>query len=241
MTGTEVSAGADNAVPLESAPAQTAADVVYEAVREKIIDGAMRPGERIVEERVAKAVGVSRTPVREALMRLERENLVARSSRGLIVRSFSASEVYDIYDLRAQVESYAARLASDRISESELGELRRIQDEMVDELSSGSASDLGWSKRLAQINQSFHLVVVQAARSAPLERIMNHVVQTPVIYKAYLWYDEESKRRSSADHETVLHHLAAGEGRAAEACWRRHIEFGRDALVGKLDTSSSGG
>lgn len=220
-------------------PAQTAAEGVYEQVRREIIDGTLEPGARIVEERVAEAVGVSRTPVREALMRLERENLIARSGRGMVVRSFSAGEVYDIYDLRAQVESYAARLATERISGHEIQELRSIQERMLEVLSTGSSSDFGWSKRLAQINQSFHLVVVQAARSAPLERIMTHVVQTPVIYKAYLWYDETSKRRSAEDHDTMLEHLEAGEAEAAEACWRQHIEFGRDVLVEQLKTTKT--
>jgi DNA-binding GntR family transcriptional regulator len=221
------------------ASARRAAEGVYDQVSREIIEGTLDPGARIVEERVAEALGVSRTPVREALMRLERENLIARSGRGMVVRSFSASEVYDIYDLRAQVESYAARLATSRISGHEIQELRSIQERMVEVLSTGSSSDFGWSKRLAQINQSFHLVVVQAARSAPLERIMTHVVQTPVIYKAYLWYDEDSKRRSAEDHDRMLEHLEAGEGEAAEECWRRHIEFGRDALVEQLKTTKT--
>lgn len=218
--------------------AMTAAESVYEVVRREIIDGTLEPGARIVEERVATATGVSRTPVREALMRLERENLIARSGRGMVVRSFSAAEVYDIYDLRAQVESYAARLASERISGHEIQELRNIQQKMLGVLSTGSSSDLGWSKSLAQINQAFHLVIVQAARSAPLERIMTHVVQTPVIYKAYLWYDEASKRRSADDHDTMLRHLEARDALAAEVCWRRHIEFGRDVLVEQLKTQA---
>lgn len=214
--------------------ARTAAEGVYDQVRREIIDGDLEPGARIVEERVAEAAGVSRTPVREALMRLERENLIARSGRRMVVRSFSAGEVYDIYDLRAQVESYAARLATERIRVHEIQELKGIQGRMVEVLATGSSSDLGWSKSLAQINQSFHLAIVQAARSAPLERIMTHVVQTPVIYKAYLWYDEDSKRRSTEDHEAILDYLEAGDGPGAEAYWRRHIEFGRDVLVQQL-------
>lgn len=216
--------------------ARTASEDVYQAIRSQVIDGSLEPGERVVEERIAKELGVSRTPVREALMRLERENLIARSTRGMVVRSFSAAEVYDIYDLRAQVESYAARLATRRITDHELRELRRIQDEMVSELAAGTASDVGWSKRLALINQRFHFAVVLAARSSPLERIMTQVVQTPVIYKAYLWYDEESKQHSTNDHEAIIRHLTARDEMAAQACWRAHIEFGRDVLVETLST-----
>jgi DNA-binding GntR family transcriptional regulator len=221
-------------VVLSDSPVQTAAERVYEQVRHEIIDGTLEPGTRVVEETVAKAAGVSRTPVREALMRLERENLIARSDRRMVVRSFSAGEVYDIYDLRAQVESYAARLATERIRGHEIQELTSIQERMVEVLATGSSADLGWHKRLAQINQSFHMVIVQAARSAPLERIMTHVVQTPVIYKAYLWYDEASKLRSVKDHEEMIEHLESRDAQAAERCWRGHIEFGRDVLVEQL-------
>lgn len=223
---------------LKRTSVRTTSEDVYEAVRRAIMDGSLRPGERIVEERVGQALGVSRTPVREALMRLERENLIARSSRGMVVRSFSAAEVYDIYDLRAQVESYAARLATERLTDYGLHDLRGIHQEMLAELASGSPDDHGWTMRLAQINQSFHLAVVEAARSAPLERIMTQVVQTPVIYKAYLWYEEPEKQRSTEDHEELLRHLAARDAQAAEARWRAHIEFGRDVLVEKLRTET---
>lgn len=223
-------------VALSDGPVQTAAERVYGQVRQEIVDGTLEPGTRIVEEAVAKSAGVSRTPVREALLRLERENLIARSDRRMVVRSFSAGEVYDIYDLRAQVESYAARLATERIRGHEIQELKSIQQQMVEAIRTGSSGDIGWHKNLAQTNQSFHMAVVRAARSAPLERIMTHVVQTPVIYKAYLWYDEADKVRSVEDHDEMIEHLESRDADAAERCWKSHIEFGRDVLVNKLRT-----
>jgi DNA-binding GntR family transcriptional regulator len=214
---------------------RTAGDDVYEKVRRSILDGGLTPGERIVEERLAGTLNVSRTPVREALMRLERENLVARSGRGMAVRSFSAAEVRDIYDLRAHVESYGARLAAERIAGYELVELRNVQLELVREQDAPDGDrQLDQLKRLAHLNQRFHLLVVHAARSAPLERIMTHVVQTPLIYKSYLWYADDEKARSAEEHQELISHLEAGNAEAAEACWRRHIEFGRDVLVEKL-------
>jgi DNA-binding GntR family transcriptional regulator len=213
---------------------RTAGDDVYETVRRAILDGALKPGERIVEERVARTLNVSRTPVREALLRLERENLVARSGRGMAVRSFSAAEVRDLYDLRAHVESYGARLAAQRITEYELRELRSVHDELMAELTAGAAGDLDSLRILAHLNQRFHQLIVQAARSAPLERIMTHVVQTPLIYKSYLWYDDEDKSRSAGEHEEVIAHLAAGDSEKAEERWRSHILSGRDILVEKL-------
>lgn len=219
---------------LGAPPGRSAADDVYAAVRRAIIDGSLTPGERVVEERVARQLNVSRTPVREALLRLERENLVARSGRGMAVRSFSAAEVADIYDLRAHVESFGARLAATRITGQELRELRRVQDEMVAELGRDTGDELESLKRLAGLNQRFHLAVVHAARSAPLERIMSHVVQTPLIYKSYLWYDDANKTRSAEEHEELIGHLTEQRGADAERCWREHIEAGRDILVDRL-------
>lgn len=224
---------------LGARPGRSAADDVYATIRRAIVDGSLTPGERVVEERVAKQLKVSRTPVREALLRLERENLVARSGRGMAVRSFSASEVGDIYDLRAHVESYGARLAASRITEQETRELRRVQDEMVGELAREVSDELESLKRLAGLNQRFHLTVVQAARSTPLVRIMNHVVQTPLIYKSYLWYDEANKMRSAAEHEELIGHLTNRRSEAAERCWREHIEAGRDILVDRLTSDAA--
>ena len=82
----------------------------YAAIRRSILEGALRPGERIVEQQLAEMLNVSRTPVREALLKLERENLVARIGRGMAVRRYSSDEVRDIYNLRAHLESFAARL-----------------------------------------------------------------------------------------------------------------------------------
>ncbi len=70
-------------------------------------------------------------------------------------------------------------------------------------------------------------------RSAPLERCFVQVLQLPLLYKAYLWYDEPAKRRSAADHRRLVELLRARD-RAAEEHWRRHVERGRDVLVGNL-------
>jgi DNA-binding GntR family transcriptional regulator len=153
----------------------------------------------------------------------------------MAVRSFSAAEVRDIYDLRAHVESYGARLAAQRIADFELAELRNVQLELVREVdAAGDAQQLDQLKRLAHLNQRFHLLVVHAARSAPLERIMTHVVQTPLIYKSYLWYADDEKVRSADEHQELIGYLERGDAEGAEECWRRHIEFGRDVLVEKL-------
>ena len=81
----------------------SSSDEALRAIRRSILDGTLRPGERIIEQRLASELEVSRTPIREALGKLERENLVVRSGRSMAVRTFTPDEVRDVYDLRAHL------------------------------------------------------------------------------------------------------------------------------------------
>jgi DNA-binding GntR family transcriptional regulator len=218
-----------------AAPASVSSSAeAYDAIRRAILDGTLRPGERIIEQRLAQMLDVSRTPVREALHKLERENLVARSGRGMAVQTFSADEVFDIYDLRAHLESYAARRAAVRVTPAELAEMRAVQDQLVEVAAREETDDLEWLRQPARLNQQFHMLVVRASRSAPLERMIVGVAQTPLIYKAWLWYGGEQKTRSGDEHLRLIELLAAQDEQGAEECWRNHIEFGRDFLAERL-------
>jgi DNA-binding GntR family transcriptional regulator len=210
----------------------------YASIRRSILEGALRPGERIVEQQLAEMLNVSRTPVREALLKLERENLVARMGRGMAVRTYSSDEVRDIYDLRAHLEGYAARVACERVSEAEITALERVQDDLERDRSSMAEADR--ARTLAQTNQKFHAVLIRSARSAPLERCFIQVVQLPLLYKAYLWYDDASKLRSARDHRDLINLLRARDGDTAEHQWRRHILLGRDVLVEHLAAHEAG-
>lgn len=210
----------------------------YSAIRRSILEGALRPGERIVEQQLAELLNVSRTPVREALLKLERENLVARIGRGMAVKRYSSDEVRDIYNLRAHLESFAARMTAERITEGEIVALERIQDDMETErLEIGRAETI---RNLSRENQHFHALVVRAARNAPLERCFVQVFQLPLLYKAYVYFDDERKRRSDRDHRELIEMLRAREGAAAEEHWRRHLRRGGDVLAQHLAAGEAG-
>jgi DNA-binding GntR family transcriptional regulator len=211
--------------------ASSPGDDAYEAIRRAIVDGTLKPGQRVIEQQLAKMMNVSRTPVREALFKLERENLVARSGRGMAVRSFSSEEVRDIYDMRAVLEGYGARLACRRIHETEVALLEQIQTELEQTFSDAGSAQVSARDRL---NQKFHRVVVHAARSPSLERCLAQVIQLPLLYKAYVWYDEDATRRSADGHRDLIRLLGSRDEGVAEEHWRRHIEFGRDILAARL-------
>jgi DNA-binding GntR family transcriptional regulator len=215
----------------------TPGEETYAAIRRAILDGTLRPGERIVEQQLAETLGVSRTPVREALLKLERENLVARIGRGMAVRRYSSDEVRDIYSLRAHLESYGARLAADRITEGELSALARIQDEMEQDQFDPSGEAI---RTLSRHNQRFHALVVRCARSAPLDRCFIQVFQLPLLYKAYAYFDEERRQRSDRDHRELIEMLRAGDGVAAESHWRSHLQRGGDVLAQHLAAGEAG-
>lgn len=227
-TGDDVSI-ADLQTPF-SAP--TPGEETYAAIRRSILEGALRPGERIVEQQLAEMLSVSRTPVREALLKLERENLVARIGRGMAVRRYSSDEVRDIYNLRAHLESFAARLAADRITDGELTALAQVQDEMEQQRFDTAHPEV--IRTLSRDNQRFHALVVRSARNAPLDRCFVQVFQLPLLYKAYVYFDEERKRRSDLDHRELIEMLRARDGAAAEEHWRLHLRRGGDVLAEHL-------
>lgn len=223
-------------VELYAAPA-TPGEETYAAIRRSILDGKLRPGERIVEQQLAERLNVSRTPVREALLKLERENLVARVGRGMAVRRYSSGEVRDIYNLRAHLESFAARLAAERITDGELAALSRIQDEMDHEPMEMTPEVI---RSLSRDNQRFHAMVVRCARNAPLDRCFVQVFQLPLLYKAYVYFDDERRRRSDEDHRKLVEMLRAGEAVAAEEHWRSHLWRGGDILAQHLAAGEAG-
>jgi DNA-binding GntR family transcriptional regulator len=215
----------------------TPGEETYSAIRRAILEGTLRPGQRIVEQQLAEMLNVSRTPVREALLKLERENLVARIGRGMAVRRYSSDEVRDIYSLRAHLESFAARIAAERITEGELVVLAQIQDEMEHDRLDTSAEAI---RILSRHNQRFHALVVRSARNASLDRCFVQVFQLPLLYKAYLYFDEERRRRSDSDHRELIELLRAGDGATAEERWRRHLRRGGEILAQHLAAGEAG-
>ncbi len=210
-------------------------EATYAAIRRAILDGTLRPGERIVEQPLAQTLGVSRTPVREALLKLERDNLIVRVGRGMEVRRYSSDEIQDIYSLRAHLESYGARLAAGRINDGELAALSSIQDE----LAPGRSNLPGEAFRALARHNQFHALLVRYARSEPLNRCFVQVCQLPLLYLAYAHFDDERRLRSDREHRELIRLLRAGDGPAAEAHWRSHLQRGGDELAQHVAVSET--
>jgi len=216
-------------------------DGVLESIREKILVGEYGPEERLIEEQIAGEIGVSRTPVRQALTMLEAEGLVEIvPNRGAMVCAFSVEEVWDIYDLRAVLEGHAARRAADRIEAPDLRRLGELAEEMEGlerEVEGGStdgeARESG-IRRLVARNQEFHGTVVAASRNRRLEKLVQRTVQIPLVFRAFFWYTPRERTVSNHYHRKILESLEQGDAERAEIVMREHVYEGRDFVIWSL-------
>ena len=209
-------------------------------MRALILTGEYGPEERLVEEQLAERLGVSRTPIRQALTMLEAEGLVELApNRGATVCSFSVEDVWDIYDLRAVLEGHAARRAAGRIRGEELVRLRDLAQEM--EGLPGRFEDHEEEIRaLVALNQEFHGVIVEASRNRRLKRLINRTVEIPLMFKAFFWYTPHERIISNHYHRQILHALGDRDADRAEIVMREHVYEGRDFVLAALKEDASG-
>lgn len=205
-----------------------------------IIEGEYGPDERLIEEQLADRLGVSRTPIRQALTMLEAEGLVELvPNKGAMVCSFSADDVWDIYDLRAVLEGHAARRAASRVGEGELDRLAALAEEMEGLV--GRFSDHEEEiRRLVSLNQEFHGTIVEASRNRRLGRLLRGTVQIPLMFKAFFWYTPHERTISNQYHRQILEALEKGDADRAEIMMREHVYEGRDFVIGALKEDMNG-
>jgi DNA-binding GntR family transcriptional regulator len=200
-----------------------------ELIREAIIDGRLKPGQRLKEEDLARQLGISRTPIREALLMLQVEGLiVATPNRGATVRVHTPEDLEDLYALRALLEGHAARRAGPRITEEQAEQLRE-SCERFDALSPHEEL-----RELVRENLFFHSTILDIAGSARLASMVRRVIELPLVYKSYIWYSPDQKRISSHYHRQIVHALATGDAERAELVMKEHVFEARDILVARL-------
>lgn len=183
----------------------------YHQIRDAIMNGSLAPGASLVEKALASWCGVSRTPIREALLRLEQDGLVERTSRGLVVRQRSPEEVLDIYEVRIVLEAAAARVAAERHTEFDRIRFERLLTacEALDETAEPG--------ELARVNGQFHHGVRLASHSQPLidllGRLNLHLMRYPATTLAY----PKRWERALVQHRELIEAIVQRDGtRAAE-------------------------
>ncbi len=204
---------------------RNASAAATELIREAIIDGRLVPGQRLKEEELARELGISRTPVREALLVLQAEGLVdATPNRGATVRAHSAEDLDDLYQLRALLEGYGARRAAMRISEVDIASLWESCDRF-DAVGDGDV------RELVKENLFFHNTILEAAGSARVATMVRKVIELPLVYKSYIWYSPDQRRISAHYHRQIAKAIEARDAERAELIMKEHVFEARDLLV----------
>lgn len=205
-----------------------AAEAAYAVIRDGILSGELARGQRLREEELALRAGVSRTPVREALRRLDAEGLVDFTpNRGARVTAWSEQELDDLYDARALLESHCARLAAGRITVDELAGLADLAAQMHRLTRKGpDAAD-----ELTALNGRFHRAIAKASRNAQLEAMVRGVMDVPLVYRTFQRYTPQRLQASSFQHNELVEALRAEDADWAEALMRAHILAARTTVL----------
>jgi DNA-binding GntR family transcriptional regulator len=207
----------------------SAADAVYGILREAITSGQLEAGVALVEEQVARQVGVSRTPVREALLRLESEGLALRvPRRGLVVRALSEHEVREVYAVRAALEALAGRWAASEALPSDIAHLRLINQRLREAMSVGQAA------RIPLLTNEFHQALGAAAHNGMLSRF---IMQCQDWTRRVGTSTVALPARTAAaldEHERLIDAIEARDADAAERLAREHISTGRQFQLAVL-------
>ena len=213
---------------------QTLAEQTADILRERIIAGHFRSGERLVEARIASQLQISRGPVREALKQLREEGLVREEPRrGAFVASPTIEDVRDVYDLRAALEARAARLVIRNGDPAAVGALDRAVVRIED---AARAGDLA---RMVSSDYEFHETLCRVSGN---RRLLEAFVRNASALRALLGLEEE-RFYGSFDaiwhqHRELLETVVSGDGDRAEALFTVHMEEARDRLIGYLTSQS---
>lgn len=210
----------------EREPLSNASATATEAIREAILDGSLAPGSRLKEEELARELGISRTPIREALLVLQSDGLIETApNRGATVRRYAPADLDELYQLRAVLEGHAARVAAERIGPAEI-ELLLESCSRFDGL-----RESGDIKALVAENQLFHETILGATGSDRLIQMVRKVVELPLVYRSFLWYSDEQRLISGHYHRQITAALEAGNTERAESIMKAHVYEARDFLV----------
>ncbi|HEX6691381.1 MAG TPA: GntR family transcriptional regulator, partial [Burkholderiales bacterium] len=194
-------------------------DEVASRVRDMIIEGALAPGARIYEEQLAKTLGVSRTPMREALKTLASEGLIELvAARGALVRRFSPKDVRDMLDVLAVLESFAARLACRAAGDDQIAELRALHDRMVAFYKAKNRLEY------YKLNQDFHSGVLRLSGNAALQSA-HLAIQARLKRIRYIGNSEPRKWKDAmAEHDEMIRRLEARDADGLAAILALHME-----------------
>ncbi|MGI6649613.1 MAG: GntR family transcriptional regulator [Bacillota bacterium] len=201
-------------------------EIVFESLREAIINGVLKPGERLMEVQLAEEMGVSRTPVREAIRKLELEGFVIMVARkGAYVAGISMKDVVDVFEIRAALEGLAASLAAERITDEEKEEMERL---LVRKAACVEAGDYD---SLTEIDTEFHELLYKASRNERLMQIISNLREQINRFRMVSLAFPGRGREALEEHKKMAEAIAERDAALAQALAQEHIENAENALL----------
>jgi DNA-binding GntR family transcriptional regulator len=202
---------------------------VYEALRDAIVSGRLRPNEPLIEDDLAKTFFVSRTPVRESFQRLSRDGLIVPRKRGWAVKEFTRAEVLENYEIRADLEGLAARLAAMRGSPLHKS---RIQQIHRDRLSLNPSSVV----ERVRSNRELHQAIETAAQNSKLSSLIFSTGNFYFNQRAASLTSPESFERAQVEHDDIVDAIQRGDGDRADVAMRAHILRAMEVWLSTVDS-----
>ena len=193
-------------------------DVVFKTLREAILKGDLAPGERLMEIKLANQLGVSRTPIREAIRKLELEGLVVMVPRkGAEVAKITEKDLRDVLEVRASLEELAISLACERITDEKIAELKDALEQFRTVIKGKDVT------KIAQMDVAFHDVIFEATQNARLVQMVNNLREQMYRYRLEYLKDFSTHSRLDEEHVKIFEAVSAQDIERATALIREHI------------------
>ena len=201
-------------------------DVVFNTLRQAILKGELKPGERLMEIALAQRLGVSRTPIREAMRKLELEGLVVMiPRRGAQVANITEKDLNDVLEVRIALENMAIEKACTRMTEEEMGRLWLAAKEFERTISDGNLV------RLAEADVAFHEIIYKASDNKRLNQVLNNLREQIYRYRVEYLKEEETRNLLVKEHEELTRAIRARDVAKAQEISFQHLENQRKAII----------
>ncbi len=205
-------------------------DMAYTSLKEAIVRGDLQPGQRLVESTLSAQMRISRIPIREAMKKLEQDDLVERSdSRGFIVKNPSRDEIEETFGIRSVLESYAAALATERMDAATIGRLEEILETYRRALKKKDIATM------MQLNAQMDEIIFTASGSRKLYSLIGNFRDFISRYRKALLACLDYAAISLADHEKIVEAMKEGDAEKVEKLVRRHLIRGREIVIKDMD------
>ncbi|WZL73553.1 GntR family transcriptional regulator [Clostridiaceae bacterium 35-E11] len=205
-------------------------DVVFEHLRNAILTGDLKPGERLMEVQLAEQLGVSRTPVREAIRKLELEGLLVMVARkGAYVADVSIKDILDVLEVRSVLEGLAASLAAERMTEEELEELELISYHFKKYIESGNVEGM------IEKDREFHDRIFRSTRNPKLMQIAQGLQEQVHRFRTSYFAEYNKSKALLSEHQAILEAISDRNAAKAQQLAQNHIEEMENTLISVAD------